>query len=267
MPAFPVVPGYSAAGIVENPGPDSIWEPGQRVFFSDAPCANFAVSWGAHQRHVVVPDRALTEVPPGVDLGMASSAKLVAIAEHGQRIAAVRSGERVAVLGLGPIGFFTALCARARGAIVAVSDLRPARRELAEELGLAILPSEQPSSSEGFDVVVDATGAAPALPIAVSLLREKPWDDLEHPTARLLVQGSYANPPALPYDELFLKEPQILIPRDNQRRDVEAALDMMARGTLPVDRILHDFGSPGRAAEVYQTLAGGEWITGYFSWD
>lgn len=266
MPAFPVVPGYSAAGVVERSGPESKWKQGQHVFLTGAACAEFAVCWGAHQRHVVVDDAALTPIPHGVDLASASCAKLAAIAEHGRRLAGIGPGERVAVVGLGPIGFFAALCARAEGADVAVCDLREVRRTLARSLGFREIPAEDPHNADGFDVVIDATGASAALSGTTRLLRDKPWDNQEYPLTRLVVQGSYASPPSLPYDELFCKEPMILIPRDNQRQDVEVVLEMMADGRLPAAGILEDFGSPAKAADAYRSLAAGNTITGFFSW-
>lgn len=265
MPPFPVVPGYSAVGTILEVGSGSSWKAGERVFLTGAPCLNFAVCWGAHQSHVVLPDGRLIAVPEGVDPVGASAAKLAAIAEHGQRIAGVGAGEQIAVLGLGPIGFFAALCAKARGAKVTVWDVREARRAKALEIGLDLLP-EQSGTSPGFDVVVDATGSPKALGQAVALLREKPWDDACHPSGRLVVQGSYAGPPPLPYDELFWKEATVFIPRDNQARDIRAVFQLMAEDKLPVGAVLHDFGSPSDALHAHEMLAKGDLITGFFRW-
>lgn len=266
LPDFPVVPGYSAAGIVERTGPGSRWKQGQAVFLTGAPCTDYSVCWGAHQRHVVVDDSKLIAVPEGADLAAASSAKLAAIAWHGVRLAKVGEGEKVAVLGLGPIGMCAALSAKARGANVAVMDLRASRRALAQTLGLEVLDPNASDLQGEYAVVIDATGAAAALPGAVTMLRDKPWDDCEHSPTRLVIQGSYAQPPILPYDDLFVKEPLVLIPRDNQRQDIDAVLQMIAKGELPMGNLLQDFGPPSRAMDAYNSLASGERVTGYFTW-
>ncbi len=265
MPNLPVIPGYSAAGIVKATGAGSVWRVGQHVFFSGAPCADFPVCWGAHQGHVVVGDAALVEVPVGVDLRAASCAKLVAIAEHGRRLANIGKGDRVAIVGLGPIGFFAALCARAHGAEVSVSDLCGPRLEMARRLGLDIVDYDLKESP--YTVVVDATGAPSAMAGAIRLLQEKPWNNELLPATRFVIQGSYASPPLLPYSELFWREPNIFVPRDNQRRDVESALEMMSAGLLPVENVVEDLGSPADAPCAYQTLTDGHHVTGAFTWN
>ncbi|MGK5684292.1 zinc-dependent alcohol dehydrogenase [Actinoplanes sp. URMC 104] len=96
------------------------------------------------------------------------------------------AGRRVAVTGAGVVGLLTALFARAHGAAsVVVVDPTPARREVAEALGLETL---DPSSGEdpavtlktawrhtaddrGADVVFQCRGQSSALHLALRLLR------------------------------------------------------------------------------------------------
>ncbi len=96
------------------------------------------------------------------------------------------AGRRVAVTGAGVVGLLTALFARAHGAAsVVVLDPTPARRAVAEALGLATLDptaDEDPAvtlktawrhtaDDRGADVVFQCRGQASALHLALRLLR------------------------------------------------------------------------------------------------
>ncbi|MGA7343368.1 MAG: zinc-binding dehydrogenase, partial [Terracidiphilus sp.] len=104
-----------------------------------------------------------------------------AVALHAVKRAGSVSGRRVLVTGAGAIGLLAAITARAfGGAPVAISDLVPARREKAAELGIdAILdPSvadfsglARELSGDGFDFIFEASGAPPALRSAFDLVR------------------------------------------------------------------------------------------------
>ncbi|MBB2944062.1 threonine dehydrogenase-like Zn-dependent dehydrogenase [Actinoplanes lutulentus] len=96
-------------------------------------------------------------------------------------------GARVAVVGAGVVGVLTALLARAHGAAsVVVLDPTPARRAVAEALGLATLDSSADADDpavilktlwrhadgdRGADVVFQCRGQAAALHLALRLLR------------------------------------------------------------------------------------------------
>ncbi|MDV7394332.1 hypothetical protein RZS08_23320, partial [Arthrospira platensis SPKY1] len=119
------------------------------------------------------------------------------------------------------------------------TDLSPARRAQADFSGFQVFDPE-PDLVTGFnkrvpkgaDIVVDATGAAPALAQTVQLGRCLPWDHQLHSPTRFVMQGSYSQSPAFSYDAAFDRELHLLVPRDNRRADVSAVLALMARGLL-----------------------------------
>lgn len=271
-PPFPFIPGYAASGRVVAAGPGVGLAPGENVFFSGTERADVALCWGAHVSHAVVSARNLSLIPAGVDLRSASAAKLAAIAYHGLTLSRPAPHEKVTVIGLGPIGFLSALLHRMSGADVLALDLSPARRALAAKLGLATTDSPESLRSlrpEGAEIVVDATGVPAVLGQAAGLVRNLPWDGLVHPVGRLLVQGSYAEPLVLPYDALFEREAHVLVPRDCRPADILAVLDLMRRGLLVVEQLLEDLGSPEAASDVYASLGArpfGDRITGVFCW-
>jgi len=91
----------------------------------------------------------------------------------------IGAGDTAVVVGLGSIGcLFVQLFARTGAAVIGV-DVAPARVKLVRELGLPAMSASEAdaalaraSSGRGADVVLITGGAAPALPWAVSAVRD-----------------------------------------------------------------------------------------------
>ncbi|MEY4387653.1 MAG: hypothetical protein RLY20_2936 [Verrucomicrobiota bacterium] len=136
---------------------------------------------GAFAEFVTVRADQCHVLPPELDDGLGAMIEPLAVALHAVKRAGVVSGRHVLVMGGGPIGLLTAMTARAFGAVpVALSDIVPARRKLALDFGsdVALDPAaknlaDQVSelTSDGFDVILEASGARPALRQAFDLIR------------------------------------------------------------------------------------------------
>lgn len=267
-PAYPLVPGYSAAGVVERTGNSCSLQAGTPVFITGSVNTSIATCWGAHIQYAVVPASKTIPLPKSLNLKEAACSKLLAIAMHGIHLTPPAENEKVAIVGLGPIGFFSAMLHQALGTQIAVTDLDARRTSLAFEQGLPSFQSGAIAFPGGADRVVDATGAASSLASSVKLLREKPWNNDQHTTTRLIIQGSYAEPPPLPYNELFEREAQVWVPRDNQLRDLEAVLHLMHENKINLSPLIKEFGPPESAPCVYENpskaLEGA--VAGVFRW-
>jgi threonine dehydrogenase-like Zn-dependent dehydrogenase len=124
----------------------------------------YAVDGGMAER-VRVPAGCLVPLPACVPLGDACLVEPLAVGVHGLRLAEVRGGCRVAVVGAGGIGLLAVAAALAGGAGVAVEARHDAQRAAAERLGAA-------TSAQGeYDVVVEAAGTESALSRSVELCR------------------------------------------------------------------------------------------------
>lgn len=85
---------------------------------------------------IVVPSSLAVPVPDPVSLRHAALAEPLGVSLHGVRRSGLRTGDRVAVFGAGPIGLGVVAGAAASGAQdIYVSEPRAARREAAEALG------------------------------------------------------------------------------------------------------------------------------------
>jgi predicted dehydrogenase/threonine dehydrogenase-like Zn-dependent dehydrogenase len=125
----PVALGYSCAG--------TVLEVGRRVhglqLGDRVACAG--AGYASHAEVIAVPKNLVVRIPDGVSEEDAAFVTTGAIALQGVRVADVRVGERVVVIGLGLIGLLTVQLLKAAGCVVLGTDLSPARVALARELG------------------------------------------------------------------------------------------------------------------------------------
>ena len=138
---------------------------------------------GAMRRYVPVPARCLHRVPEGVAFEHAALTEPCCVAYNAVAgNVEVRPGDRVVVLGPGPIGLLCAVIAQLRGAEVAIVGLqRDGRRlEAAEHYGVQPIIGDAGEWAHardglGADGVVDAAGVSQTLKAALDLVRPAGW--------------------------------------------------------------------------------------------
>ena len=117
---------------------------------------------------------------PGVPVEAAALVEPVSVAAMALQRSGVRGGERMVVLGAGPIGLGLVLCAAAAGVEVLVADPLPARLAVAKDLGadavvdvtgdLLDAAVRKWAGEPGADAVVEASGAGTAVRDCVGLV-------------------------------------------------------------------------------------------------
>src|SRR5437773_8423496 len=189
----PAVFGHELAGVVsEIRSPKSKvrnweWRVGDRVVAANsAPCGNCFFCQrgqdnlcddllflnGAYAESIVVPARLveknLLRLEPKTSFRDAALTEPLACVVQGVEDLKLRAGQRVLVIGAGPIGLMFVAVAKHRGCAVSVAGrgeqrLRTARRSGAEEIidvgGKAgLVEAVRAESDSGFDVVVETVG-------------------------------------------------------------------------------------------------------------
>jgi len=268
----PFIPGYCLTGTVEKRGPGATLPTGTRILIGGTKESSLPRVWGGHTEWAIASEGAVLLIPDGVPFEAAVLAPLVAISYHGAMLSKPEKGEKVAVVGLGPIGMFSALIHQALGAETVGIDTLPMRRELAKSLGISACESIDAALaavSEGFNIVVDSSGVPAVLKQTIKLVRDLPWDGGNYTPSRLLMQGSYADEGApFPYRDLFMKEVRVLVPRDHVIADRKAVLQLMKEGKLPAEKLLSTVQPPANAQAVYMALKDRTepWMTAAFRW-
>jgi L-iditol 2-dehydrogenase len=118
---------------------------------------------GSISRFVTIAADFAHPAPVGMTAEQAAMAEPVSVGIWAARKTSITGGDRVLVTGAGPVGLLAAQVARALGAqIPVITDTSPARLERGRQLGLRSAPAGA-SLEEEFDVLLECSGAAPAL--------------------------------------------------------------------------------------------------------
>lgn len=249
---YPRVMGHELSGTVEDAPPGSALKPGDPVYIvpylscgtcqacriglTNA-CCNIRVLGvhcdGGMAERVSVPE---ANVIPTGDIPLADAAMIefLAIGAHGIRRGAVTARDRVLVTGAGPIGMSALLFARARGASVTVMDMRTDRLAFARDrLGAdAVIVADAEAEENArsltggawFDVVVDATGAAPPI--------ERGFGFLAH-GARYVLLSVVRDRLTFSDPEFHKREATLLASRNAQPEDFAEVVRQMQAGRIP----------------------------------
>jgi 2-desacetyl-2-hydroxyethyl bacteriochlorophyllide A dehydrogenase len=204
------------------------------------PAAGASLGSGGYAPFAKIAAARLLRVPDGLDDRQAASIEPAAVGVHAARLSGVRLGDRVAVLGAGPIGLFSLQCALAAGAgRVVVAEPTPGRAALATKLGADAVFNPRESANLGAqfadllggppDVVFDAAGVPATLQQAVDVVR---------PGGSVMMVGvSFDAAPIRP-STWVTKRVTVRAAFAYSRADYETTIAMLERGTLRTEGVI-----------------------------
>ncbi|WP_406131571.1 zinc-binding dehydrogenase [Streptomyces sp. NBC_00989] len=214
---------------------------------------------GAMQQRWTVPASTLIRLPDTLPLDRAALVEPTAVAVHDVGRAEVAEGEKVVVVGGGPVGILIALVARAAGADVRIAELSAYRRSLAEESGLTAWDPAVDNVAElvrewtadaGTDVAFEVSGAAAGVDTAVEVLGVR---------GRLCLVAIHPRPREISLHRFFWRELTLVGARLYDRTDFEKAVTLVADGTIPAERLISRTVPLTEAPAAFQALeAGGD---------
>jgi len=270
----PVPLGYSCAGEVLAVGQEAgEFQVGDRVA-----CAG--LNYANHAEVDFVPRNLAAKVPAEVAYDSACFVTLGAIAMNGVRLAELQLGEKVVVLGLGLVGQVAVQLARCSGASVLATDLDPSKTALAAKLGAHRVVSDSAAlagavaeftQGQGADAVLICAATKSDDPVRIAAeisrlrgrviiigdvgmhLERRPYFEKE---LRLMVSRSYGPGRYDPaYEQQGLDYPLAYV-RWTERRNMEAFLDLLARGAVTVEPLITHRFPIEHAETAYQIVTG-----------
>lgn len=130
---------------------------------------------GGLRGRIVVPAAQVHAVPDGLAPERAVLAEPLAVALHAVHRAGDVLGRNILITGAGPIGVLCAAVATAAGAAsVTVTDLVPQALDVARSVGATstlVIGEDSAPAADSADVVIEASGAPPALDTALTAAR------------------------------------------------------------------------------------------------
>lgn len=265
--------GYSAAGVVLDAGEGCEgFLRGMRVAVAGAGLAN-------HAEVVAVPVNLAVPIPDGVSDEDASSVALGGISMQAVRRAGIALGERVAVIGCGPLGLMAVQMLHASGCRVFATDLDPRRLAMARDFGAeqAVSPADEDivtrathwSGGMGVDAAIVFTATSSGEPVsqAFRMCRRKgrvvlagvaggeyKRDEMYAKELDFLISTSYG-PGRYDEDyELRGKDYPYAYVRWTEKRNMEAYLGLIADGRVRVAPLIEVIEEIDDAPEAYEKL-------------
>ncbi len=207
-----------------------------------------SIGWGidgAFATYLVMPEKLLHKVPAGVSLKAAAMAEPAAIVAH-QLLerARITPGDRVVIMGVGPIALLAAQMARIAGAekiiLCGCTNDIPYRLKIAKELNCydrfidvlqedaaAIIMEE---TEIGADIVVEASGAGSAICTAIKVLKKRGLLCAIGMTAREMVE--------IPWNEAMMKVLDVQFNMSSSYNGWNIALSLLGSGKLQVEQMI-----------------------------
>ena len=190
---YPVIPGHEFSGVVTAVGSQvKRFKIGDRVAVEpNIACdncehclnnrQNFCLNWqavgvtlpGGMAQFVTAPEKVVFDIG---DLAFEQGAFVepLSCVIHGVERAHIELGDRVAILGAGPIGNLILQVSRLQGAThITVLENNPGRAELARKTGADVVVNDiEDLKNDGYDVVIDATGVIPVMNRTIDFARK-----------------------------------------------------------------------------------------------
>ncbi|TNC26559.1 NAD(P)-dependent alcohol dehydrogenase [Amycolatopsis alkalitolerans] len=239
----PTVLGHEISGTIRGAGPGASLKPGTRVAVEPAVpcgkcrscregrynicpqgiCLGSPPTDGGIAGLLVMPEEFVHVLPPGMSAEAGAVIEPLAVACWAVRRARAGFGERVLVLGAGPIGVLAGQVAKAGGASVTITDINPFRLGVAEGLGLKSFQGAE------ADVVIECSGAQRAFWSALESVR--------HGGRAVVVSQSPPTVDGLPLALLQRREID-LIPVFRYAHVFPTAIALAANGQVRLDELV-----------------------------
>jgi len=268
--------GYSSAGVVlEVEAGAEEFAVGDRVACTGQGHAGHAeVNW--------IPKNLCVKIPPNVSFESAASVAVGAIALQGVRVAEVKLGERVAVIGLGLIGQLAAQILRAAGCVVWGLDPDPERVRSAQELGIDFACENRAWEQSPYTALCQRGEGADAVILTAATRSNEPIElagEMARDRGVVVVVGDVHVD--IPREHYYKKELQVRYSRSygpgrydpeyeergndypygfvrwTEKRNMEAFLELVGQHKVRVEPLLTHRFSINEALEAFKLLSGG----------
>ncbi|RWS23001.1 sorbitol dehydrogenase-like protein [Leptotrombidium deliense] len=205
---------------------------------------------GCMQRYFVHPANFCHKLPENISLEEGALAEPISCALYGVQRAGVKPGDKVLVVGAGPIGLLSLLCAKAYGADITcvmgtvTTNINRERLEMAEKLGADCViavdkndtPKQLAASIEQLigkvDITLECSGSQTSTHSAILA---------SNSGAKIAIVGIGADMTSIPLIEVLFRQIDLL-GVNKCRNTMQLAINLMASGKINVKPIIsHKF--------------------------
>jgi len=196
---------------------------------------------GAHAEFLRLPVENLLRIPKTISDEHAVFTEPLAAACGILERAAIKRTDRVAVLGDGKLGLLCAQVVALTGAQTLLVGRHAPKLRIAERRGIETMkPKEAAKRKREFDVVVEASGAAPGFAMSLDLLR---------PRGKLVLKSTFNDKTEIDAARIVVDEISIVGSRCGR---FKLALDLLKKGAVDVESLISEEFSLTNGVEAMQ---------------
>jgi (R,R)-butanediol dehydrogenase / meso-butanediol dehydrogenase / diacetyl reductase len=217
-------------------------------------CERFGLQGGGYAEYALTRPNQCVRLPGSASLADGAIVEPMAVALHGVALSRMRIGDKILVLGAGPIGLAVAFWARRFGAgRVVVQDLAEWQRDRALQMGahdFVVEPADPVGSAERalggkVDVVFECVGAPGLIAQAVEQVRND---------GTITLLGLCTRPDTFNSFAMLSKQVKLVTSAFFTRQEYEAALDALDRGAVEPRLLVTDTISLDATPDVFESL-------------
>ena len=217
-------------------------------------CAQFGLQGGGYAEYALTRPNQCIKLPAEVSLADGALIEPLAIALHGVNLAGLNAGDKVLVLGAGPIGLAVAFWVKRFGAgKVAVQDVAEFQRDRALGMGadVFVVDPEDPvgSAETGLggkaDIVFECVGIPGLIDQAVQQVRNR---------GTVLLLGLCTRPDPINSFAMLTKEVKLITSAFFTVPEYQASLDALAEGAMEPRLLVTDTISLADTPTVFESL-------------
>ena len=183
---------------------------------------------GGYQEYMLAPANFVQPLPEGLEFASAAPIMCAGITVYnGLRLSGMQPGDRVAVIGLGGLGYLGVQYAQAMGARVAVVSTSPAKEEKAKQLGAELFVAGGPSAAAALAAWDGGADVILATPPALAPVNET-FNGLA-PDGTMVVLGVGAGDVQVAPLDLIMPRRRIIGLPSGSRHEMRDALEFAAR--------------------------------------
>ena len=184
---------------------------------------------GAHAEFLQLPEVNLIPVPDSIPDQQAVFTEPLAAACGILERVAIQKSDRVAVIGDGKLGLLCAQVLALTGAAVLLVGKHPEKLQLVARRGIGTCsPNDAEKRRREFDVVVEASGAAPGFKLALDLLR---------PQGKLVLKSTFHGSTEIDAARIVVDEISIIGSRCGR---FQPALDLLETRAVDVESLISE---------------------------
>lgn len=217
-------------------------------------CAQFGLQGGGYAEYALTRTNQCIKLPADLSLADGAIIEPLAVALHGVNLSGLQKGDKVLVLGAGPIGLATAFWAKRMGAAkVAIQDISEFQKSRALEMGADVFvvePADPVGSAERAlggkaDIVFECVGVPGLIAQAVEQVR---------PRGTILLLGLCTKPDTFNSFAMLSKEVRLITSAFFTVPEYRASLDALAEGAIEPRLLVTDTISLADAPAVFESL-------------